>query len=87
MNETGGWSLILKGYKPKVYPRVGDRMLAPAPLKPHLMSFLGWQVAQGQLGHRCLKADQEPLPPHHGARVSLHHGLGKGGRYTCQIFI
>lgn len=31
-------------------------MLVPAPLKPHLMSFLGWPVAQGQLGHRCLKA-------------------------------
>lgn len=75
------------GSKPEVHPRVGDRKLAPAPLRPYLMSFLGWPVAQGQLGHRCLKADQEPLPPHHGARVSLHHGLGKGGRYACQIFI
>lgn len=58
----------------------GARRLVPAPHKcPHLMSFLGWPVARGQLGRRCLKADQEPRPAHHGARVSLHHSLGKEG--------
>lgn len=54
--------------------------MVPAPHKrPHLMSFLGWPVARSQLGRRCLKADQEPRPAHHGARVSLHHSLGKEG--------
>ena len=74
----------MEGCKLEAHPRVGNRMLVPALLKPpHLMSFLGWPVAQCQLGHRCLKADQESLPPHHGARVSLHHSLGKGGRCVC----
>lgn len=37
----GGWSLILEGCELKAHLRVGDRMLAPAPLRPHPMSFLG----------------------------------------------
>lgn len=75
----GGWSLILEGSKLVAHPVVGDGMLAPAPLRLHLTRFLGWPVAQDQLGHRCLKADQEPLPPHHGARSLSIMASGKEG--------